>query len=141
MQCLYSVLAKAGKCTSEHIRLLVANHQIIEYGVNLSSSLEVKSMCNRKGDILTTKCYLNTQTNSELECTLNKFHKIRHVKSKIPVINKLVVQIFGYLKWKDGVRGVGVGDRTYWNGFETAGGQTKFSIGGGAGEIWRWGCI
>ena len=97
----------------EHIRLLVTRHQIKKYGVNLSPSLEMKSMCNSKGDIKTTKCYLNTQNNSELECTLNKLHEIRRDKSKIPVINKLVAQIFGYFKGKDGVGDLGVGERTY----------------------------
>jgi hypothetical protein len=47
-------------------QVLVANLRIIEYGVNLCPSLEMKSMCNRKDDNKTTKCYLNTKDNFEL---------------------------------------------------------------------------
>jgi len=32
------------------------------------------------------------------------------------MMNKLVSQIFSYCKGKDGVRYLGVGERTYWNG-------------------------
>ena len=96
-----------------HIRLLVATHQITEYGVNLSPSHEMKSMRNRKSDNKTTKCYLNTQNNSELECTLYKLHTIRNVKSNINVTNKSVSQIFSYFKGKDGVGNLGAGERTY----------------------------
>jgi hypothetical protein len=46
-------------------------------------SLEMKSMCHRKGDKKTTKCYLNTQNNSEMEGTLSKLHSIWHVKCSI----------------------------------------------------------
>jgi hypothetical protein len=94
-------------------QVLVANLQIIEYGVNLCISLEMKSMCNRKFDNKTTNCYLNTQDNSELECTLNKLHKIRHVKSKIQVMNKSVSQTFSYFKRKDCLGDPAVGERTY----------------------------